>query len=296
MRLTPLNTTLGDQMKQRVDAGTDIALIGVWDQARSRDVIPKVSMKQYKEILSTDAEQGHIFLLRLGGDWGGPIDVYVDSSMESRIKRKLKELPGEFLLSAPSGRVIVGGAEDYRSSETKITSESSVVSLQPGQYGLKCYMLKSDSGEIPDTPSPEVIETAVGKESYAYYQSRNRWSTRGFWLFLLFLPCTFWFGWIVGIVATLGIVLAFFHLVEWYLKRDPKYVEIDKAVVAAIVESQEKMPPSFAIKLRRLKDGHGIQGGHLDLCEAQGKIREKPGQRAIVSYIREYCSLVRMFA
>lgn len=260
---------MGAKTKQRYDVGTDIALIGVWDESRGNEVVRETSMTQRHEILAADAEQGHVFLLRLDGDWGGAIDVYVDSSLEASVRRNMRQLPGECLLSTPTGRAIVGGAEDYRSSEARTTSKSSVISLEPGQYGLKCYMLKSDDGEIPDAPPPAEIEKTVGKKSFAYYESRNRWGTMGFSLFLLFLPITYWFGWIVGLVATLAIVLAFFHLLDWHLKRDANYAESEKAVEATILASREKTLPSFAIELRRLAGDHGIHGGLLDLSDTR---------------------------
>jgi hypothetical protein len=130
--------------KYRVDVGTDIALIGAWDQSQNRNVLPALPFAQHRANLTSDAELGRVFLLQLGGDWGGPIDVFVDTEVPRSHRSKFKKLEGKFLVAVPTGRLVVGGAEDYRSEHAKITSEKSVISLPAGDYQLQCYCAKNE--------------------------------------------------------------------------------------------------------------------------------------------------------
>lgn len=252
-------------MKRRVEVATDIARIGVWDESLNTVPIPDLSISEVEKTIAEETAHGRLFLIQLGGDWGGTVDVYVDSSLEPEHRKKMSACPGEFLLCSPSGRIVVGGVEDFRSSEQRVTSDTSIVPIQAGEYGLKCYKRNADDGEVPDMPEPEEIEAAVGSDLYAHYRTWNRRASKGFWLLLLIVPITYWFGWIVGILATLAVVIGFFHAVEWVQNRDAKYGEAEAAVEAAIASGQATMPPIFALELRRLEAGHQLSGGQIEV-------------------------------
>ncbi len=254
--------------RTRIDAGTDIAKIGVWDVSRNDGQTDGLSIKRIDAMCAEDSRQGNLFLLQLGGDWGGAIDVYVDAELEPELRAKMMKLPGKFLLSAPSGRLIVGGAEDYRSQVAQITSEASIVDLAPGDYALEAYaLLPNEEGEIHDAPPDEVFESLVGAENYAYYQTRLVRTLRGFWLFLLFIPITYLYGWIAGLVASLAIVLGYFSVNDWLLKRDPRYMEMEEAMEAKMQEARDKMPPIFAFTLTSRKEAEEMTGGILDMSD-----------------------------
>ncbi len=252
-------------MKRRVEVGTDVARIGLWDESVNSVPISDLSMSEMEKAIAADTVHGRLFLVQLEGDWGGTVDVYVDSSLEPKHRKSMSACPGEFLLRSSSGRIVVGGVEDFRSSEPRITSDTSVVPVQAGDYGLKCYKRYADDGEVPDMPYPEEIEATVGRDLYAHYRTWNRRASRGFWLLLLIVPITYWFGWIVGILATLAIVFGFFHAVEWAQSRDAKYGKAAAAVEAAIASGRATMSPMFAFELRRLEDDHQLSGGQIEI-------------------------------
>lgn len=253
-------------MKQRVHVGTDVALLGVWDEACEVVDFSKLKMKEVSSLLYEDSAAGKLFLMELGADWSGTVDVYVNGEIEPEVMRQMSHVPGEFLIALPSGRTVVGGAEDYRSAEAKITSESSVVAVNPGDYGLQCFV-QSEAAEVPDMPEPEKLEKAVGSDLFARYQKWSQLAARGFWLLLLFFPITYWFGWIAGIIATIVLVLGYFHLIEWLQKKDPKYVEAIAAVEEAIRAGEKDALPNFALILRGPLDAHRLAGGHVDVSK-----------------------------
>src|SRR5262245_32463007 len=135
-------------MKARVEAGTDIAQIGAWDASRDDGAFDKSSFKRWMASLREDTEAGFIFVLNTGADGGGPIDVYIDEPIPESVLKNFDHLKGEFLVRVPSGRLIVGGVEDYRYSKRKITGPDSVVSIPAGDYQIRCYAPKVDEGSF----------------------------------------------------------------------------------------------------------------------------------------------------
>lgn len=99
-------------MKARIEAGTDIAMLGAWDASRSANPLAKLWGKEYGADLKADTEAGHLFFIATGADCGGPIDVFVDPDPPPETRSEMTLLPGEFLLHVPSGKLVVGGVED----------------------------------------------------------------------------------------------------------------------------------------------------------------------------------------
>src|SRR5687767_5600663 len=102
-------------MHRRVDAGTDIAMVGAWDQSRQAPEVCHANPPLEASLLESDAKEGHLFVIHTGADGGGPIDVYIDAEVPSSIRKKNNAKEGgvkEFLLSVPTGKLVVGGVED----------------------------------------------------------------------------------------------------------------------------------------------------------------------------------------
>ncbi len=79
-------------MKARVDAGTDVAMIGAWDAQRGAQPFTAEEFKQLSDTLDADATQGHVFVLHTGADGGGPVDVYVDEPIPAEVMARLTPL------------------------------------------------------------------------------------------------------------------------------------------------------------------------------------------------------------
>src|SRR5688572_7723053 len=185
-------------MKARVDAGTDAAMIGAWDATRNDQ--PLGASDEPASVLEADAADGHVFVLNTGADGGGKIDVYVDEAIPPDVAETLRAVPGSFLVSVPSGRLMVGGGEDYRSGEPIQTSDRSVVNLPAGDYELRCYTPKDTERE----PGSEAgLRKRVGADEVAYYDRINNIGCIGGVAMLALFPILlFPFGVLIALIVT----------------------------------------------------------------------------------------------
>ncbi|MEO1086802.1 MAG: hypothetical protein AAFY88_21420 [Acidobacteriota bacterium] len=219
-------------MKQRVEVGTDIAQIGAWDESRIGDPLPDLRLPQLEEVLAADSRRGDLFVLQLEGDWGGPVDVYVNAPIDPEHFELLQRLPGDHQLSVPSGRIVVGGVEDYRSTEPQITSESSIVEVPAGEYGLQAYALKPEHAESSAGPDPDDIRKIVGDELYAHFERSTREKARGLLLLLLFFPLWLWGGLLTATLLSIALCLGYLFVQDKRHRRDPQFLEAEKVVQA----------------------------------------------------------------
>jgi hypothetical protein len=249
-------------MKVRIDAGSDIAMIGAWDASRNDSALIKVSGRKLDDALEQDATAGDIFLIHLGGDGGGPIDVYVDSPIPNEALTELRAADREFLLRAPSGRLIVGGVEDYRSAKPKITGQNSVVVLPPGDYALRCHTGSNEGNFAP--PTSKELKAALGEEDYAYYSRMDKMRLLGYAIVLLFPALTFPMDWKWALLITVVVFLSYFAVQEGIvIKRNSRYQRISDEVNRLFGKAKEKERPMFILELRRIPEPLNLTGGSI---------------------------------
>ena len=251
---------LGLIMKARIDAGTDVAMIGAWDAERDTTPFTAAETKRVPDALEADAAAGHLFLLRTGADGGGAIDLYIDEAIPAEMQQRLAREGGEFLLAIPSGQLVVGGAEDYRSAEPRITGPDSCVAVPAGDYSLRCYRLED---EEQDAGSEKELGRLVGKADLAYYDHTNRIGCVGGLLTLLLFPLlSFLLGWKFALPLTAVAFLSYFPVREWLLKRNARYQRLHKIVPVFRIKNPD---PSFVFELRPIRDGARPRGGSVSL-------------------------------
>jgi hypothetical protein len=254
-------------MHERVDTGTDAAMIGAWDASRSDSVLSTRWGRVYDNTLDGDAAQGHLFLIHTGADCGGPVDVYLDEDVPEQVRKGARPVDGEFLLSVPTGRMVVGGVEDYRSAKPRITAENSIVPVPSGDYRLRCYVGQADENS---GPSPSEIEArAISAEDHAYYHSfqrRDNWRAIYILLPMLLLPALWpWLGWKIALAIAIGVLIAWANLLDRHWKRQPvdeRWKRINKTLQDASLAGQS---PLFILELHRVGDRGGLQGGSVRL-------------------------------
>src|SRR4029077_9590788 len=204
-------------MKARVEAGTDIAQIGAWDASRDDGALDKLSFKRRTAALREDSEAGFIFVINTVPDGGGPIDVYIDEPILESALKENELLNGEFLIRIPTGRLVVGGVEDYRYSKRKITGPESVVSVPAGDYELHCYAPKVDEGSFEGV-SNAVLKETIGAADYDYWRKREKAAAYGCLPFALFPALAYTFNWKVALGFSVGTAVIWFYCRQQILK------------------------------------------------------------------------------
>jgi len=252
-------------MYKRVDAGTDVAKIGAWDASRNDSVLSKGWGKAYDQTLEDDAAEGHLFLIHTGADCGGPIDVYVDAEVPDAVRNAARLLDGEFLIRVPTGRLVVGGVEDYRSAKPRITGENSIVSIPSGDYRLRCYVGETDEESGPSLS--EVEARAISAEDRAYYHGlgrRDNWRAVFIALPILLFPALWpWLGWKIALAVMLGVLVPWSHWLDRRWKRQPvdeRWKRINQALQDALLASQS---PMFILELHHVTETAGLKGGSV---------------------------------
>jgi hypothetical protein len=234
-------------MKARIDAGTDVAMIGLWDAQRSATPLTPAESKKFADALEADAGQGHVFVVHTGGDGGGPVDLYIDEPIPADVQERLEPGAGESVLILPTGALTVGGAEDYRSAKPRITGANSVVQVPAGKYSVRCYALNEE--ESPATEA--ALRKRVGREDIEYYDRVNkRGCAAGAALLLLFPILWFPLGWKLALPITVAVFLAFFPIFRWFLKRNARYQRLDQVIPGFRLGNAD---PTFVFELRRRK-------------------------------------------
>jgi len=246
-------------MKQRIHVGTDIATIGAWDANCNQSPVAKRWGKVWDQTLKEDAAKGDIFLIYTGADMGGSIDIYLDTEVPAEVKAASRPPDRDFLISVPTGRLVVGGAEDYRSDKPGITAENSVVQIPPGNYSLRCYIGNPGSEETGENPG----ESTIPPEDYAYFQKIQKRTLLGCLTPLLF-PVLAWFvGWKIALPVTVVVFFSYFPIRERLLRRNTRYQQVLKALDEAEQRAQETAPPDFVLELRPLKGVADLKGGSV---------------------------------
>jgi hypothetical protein len=252
-------------MKARIDAGTDVAMIGAWDEGQGAQALPTQPYPQLMKTLEADSKLGGLFLILTGADGGGPIDVYIDEAVPHPLRKRLRRFKSEFLVCVPSGRLVIGGAEDYRSAQPRITDAASVVEIAAGDYALRCYCIRDAEDDGADIPSQDELRAAVGDDDYRYYRKLENLSLRGLLILLAFPALAYFFGWIVALFATLLPLGVYAHVQERLRNSDARYQRIAQSINESCKQSWAKGTPTFAFEMRRLADRGTLTGGIIEL-------------------------------
>ena len=245
-------------MKTRIEAGSDVAMIGAWDANQSLPPISKPWGKEYDETLDRDAVEGNLFLIKMGGDGGGPIDIFVDEDPPETLLKQVRRLGGEFLLRVPSGKLMVSGLETYRTEEVNDANERSIADLPAGNYAMTCF--EWNDPETGGYPSKAEFEQALGADDYAYYRRLGKTGCLGYLLFLLFPALVVPFGWGLALTITIGAIAAFFYWHYESLKRNERYGRINRAMNEIV---SQKQTPAFVLQLRKLAEPISMKGGSV---------------------------------
>jgi len=233
-------------MKARFDVGSDVAMIGAWDGQRGAQPVTPEEYKRLSDTLDADADAGHIFVLHTRADGSGHVDVYVDEPIPNEVMASLTPQGGEFALALPSGALMVDGVEHYRARKPDPAASDRALHVPAGDYALWCYAA-NDEEQAPR--SGRDLETILGKDDVRYYDRITRGGCLVGALLLLLLPAL-WpvFGLKVALATSVVVVVAYFNVREWVLRRNARFVSLRETIAAFRLQRQE---PTFVLELRR---------------------------------------------
>jgi hypothetical protein len=233
-------------MKARIDAGTDVAMIGAWDARQLAPPFTAAELADRDHALERDVSRGALFLIRTGGDGGGPVDLYIDEPAPPAVLARVTPVAGEARLSLPGGALTVGGVEDYRSAGARISGPDRIVNVPAGDYAVRCYV-QNDPEREP--ASEKTLRTLVSPADIKYYDGVNQRGCVGGALTLLLFPLlAFPLGWKVALPVTVVAFLGFFPLLQWGLKRNARYQRLHAVIPIHRIQQAD---PTYVLELRR---------------------------------------------
>ncbi|MFO0977809.1 MAG: hypothetical protein U0996_15505 [Planctomycetaceae bacterium] len=242
-------------MRKRIDMGTDIAAIGVWDPSRERHDLASAKYSDLQAGLEADANAGHLFFIRTSADGGYPADFYVDELPSAEVLALYDSPDRRFLIHSSSGRLIAGGLEDFISSSKLITSANDEFSLSPGSYAIQFC-------DICDDKLQALLREKLGDSDYQYYCDRAERLPWGCSVAvavvatLVLLLMRFWFA--AGLALSLGIVYSLY-------RRRKQSADLRFKDIADTVREIEEMFPPFLCILHRADRSEDVAGGWHEL-------------------------------
>ena len=208
-----------------LDAGTDVAMLGLWDANAPRDDIGKSNPGKFQELLDEDAHKGKLIYINTSSDGSFSIGICLCSNdLPEDLEKWYTQVDRRLFLNVESGQVIAGGLEDYRSSNPQITGDADLVTVRNGVYQISAYQAIYD-----DERKIEEIRDIVGEDEYAYYSSRSTGCLAFFVLFIAGLACSiFWSWWVIIPAILTGIVNAIYR--SKVNSKDERYMKVQMQI------------------------------------------------------------------
>jgi hypothetical protein len=248
-------------MRARIDAGTDVAMMGAWDARRDGGTLAKTMPRDILAVLEQEAASGHLFLIHTGADGGGPVDVVVDEPISPEELGRLQPVEGLRRLSVSSGMLRVAGVESYR-APNPVPAGVGEIAIPSGDYAISAFVPLDPEGEAP---SESALRQQVGANELRRYDRINLAVVMGGFAapslaLLLLVPSM---GWKVAVAAAVAIFLAWFPATQWILRRSPSYTRLH----ATAVEFRLRQgPPAIVLSLRRLGPEEKVAGGSVSIA------------------------------
>ena len=239
-------------MPKRIELGTDIATIGVWDPARERHDLNSAKYRDYQSSLQSEAEAGRLFFINTSADGGYLTDIYVDQTPDPDLLNVYSTVDRDFLVVSESGRFIAGGIEDFVSKTKRITSREDDFSVAPGAYALSLHELLEDK-------MIDRLRHHIGEEDYAYYVAKSGGIAWGCLLFVLATIFLFAKLWVVSL-SLFAVWVGYLVVRSRVRAADDRFGKI-----AMRVEAFDELFPVFIFVLRKLSDSTAVKGGWYEL-------------------------------
>ena len=213
-------------MRTRIQVSTDVAALGIWDRGE-----PTAVAERNVTTLEALARQGEACIVRMGGDCGGAVDVFVNEDIPAELVAESTPISEERTVVIRSGEVVIDGVEYFGTAKRMSSETASVCRLPNGVYRTRIRLTK-DEDKLPEPASEKEIRRIVGSGEVDYYDKTNRNGLLLGLTTLLILPALlFVMPWFVAVPITLGVFISYFHVQEWILRRNPRFQKAAEKIV-----------------------------------------------------------------
>ncbi|NMO20079.1 hypothetical protein HPC49_03630 [Pyxidicoccus fallax] len=198
-------------VQHRIDAGTDIACVGIWDAG----LPPLRRVPDAKEV-EASAVRGEALPIETSADGGYVLEILVEESFVAPAGRTYETLERDYGLNLASGTALVGGFEDFRSRRPQITSEEDLIHVEPSWYRVRVHLNRIDP-EYVEALSHDAAERALSPEELARHRQLGRYGNAGCASMLLAVPLFIVAGRSNGATALIALVagLVLFTAPAW---------------------------------------------------------------------------------
>jgi hypothetical protein len=99
-----------------------------------------------------------------------------------------------------------------------------------------------DEDELSEPYSEKEIRRIVGAEDMAFYDKTNRNGLLIGLSTLLLLPILLYLSrWFIAIAVTLMVFIAYFHVLQWLLRRNPRYQKVAEKIVPLRISGERPL-------------------------------------------------------
>jgi hypothetical protein len=219
-------------MRARIQASTDTAAFGLWDRAQGG----AVSLEEL-------ARRGEACILNMGGDCGGPVEIFVDEEPPAALMAESDPVTEERTIAARSGLLAIDGVEHFGAGAP------SSCAVPNGVYLARIRVTRSDD-ELPESESERQIRRKLGRGNVEHYDRANRNSLLlGAGILVVSLAVLPWFvRWFFAVPAALALFVGWFHVRERMLKRDLRYQGTAESIVPLRLAGER---PLLVVQLSR---------------------------------------------
>jgi len=222
----------------RLEVSTDAGSLAIWDAAAPAS----------GGTLEDAARRGQACILRMEGDCGGAVDVFVDQPVPADVLADTSPLGEEQTIAIRSGEMVVDGIEYFDPKQPQANANT-ICGLPNGTYRVAVRRLR-DEDELGEPLSEKELRTVVGAANVEYYDRINRNGMLIGLSTLLLLPLLlFVTRWYVAAPMTLVVFLGYFPVMHWVIYRNPRYRALHEQVQVLRYGNER---PLLAIQLSRV--------------------------------------------
>ncbi len=200
-------------MHTRLQASTDVAAFGIWDRDHRDTARNPAGLEDF-------ARRGQACIVRMGGDCAGAIDVFIDERIPPDRLSECLLVADDRTIVVQSGALVIDGIEYFSNDRVET---SSACRLPNGTYRVRVFVTKNED-QLPEPAGEQALRDTVGAEEVDRYDRTNRNVLLGGLGVLLTLPLfLFLMPWYAALPVTLALFIAYFHVQQWLLSRNPRY-------------------------------------------------------------------------